>query len=168
MDISRRELLALAVGSAAAALVGCGKEDQPPAMQSTVPTESSPNPATRPVNSSLPSAVTAPSAASGEPVADAGLLGDYARDGVYAAFREQGFFIVRRDGKLRALSSICTHRACKITAQADDSFLCKCHKSAFDRDGRVTHGPAQRDLPYLAVDVDARQHVLVKLVQPGA
>jgi Rieske Fe-S protein len=93
----------------------------------------------------------------------AGPANNYAADGVYNNFRDQGFFVIRRDGKLFALSAICTHRNCKLTAGPDRSFYCKCHGSTFAPDGHVTKGPARRDLPVLATVTDANGQLLVKL-----
>jgi Rieske Fe-S protein len=102
-------------------------------------------------------------AGSAERTVNAGPSCNYARDGVYSNFREQGFFIIRRDGKLSALSAICTHRKCKLTAGPDRSFYCKCHGSAFDAAGHVTKGPARRDLPVLSTVTDENGRLLVKL-----
>src|SRR4051812_12063518 len=82
---------------------------------------------------------------------DAGPAGTYAADGVYEGFRGQGFFLVRQGGRLFALSSICTHRICKLDVEKDHSFHCPCHGSNFDPNGKVTEGPAVRDLPVYAV-----------------
>lgn len=95
------------------------------------------------------------------PVVDAGPLTDFPADQVYDQFREDGFFVIRRDRKVFAISSVCTHKGCKVRPQEDQSFFCKCHKSAFDPEGGVLKGPATRDLPRLAVRVDDRGHVLV-------
>src|SRR5882757_1891360 len=92
----------------------------------------------------------------------AGPASNYAADGVYSSFRDQGFFVVRRDGKLFALSAICTHRNCKLNAKPDRSFYCKCHGSTFAPDGHVTQGPARRDLPLFATTTDANGQLLVK------
>jgi Rieske Fe-S protein len=100
---------------------------------------------------------------SGQEVVDAGPLADYPDDDVYDKFREDGFFIIRRDRRITALSSVCTHKGCKVRVQDDLSFKCKCHGSTFDKDGHVTKGPAKRDLPRLAVATDPRNHLLVKL-----
>lgn len=96
-------------------------------------------------------------------VISAGPAGNYARDGVYSNFRDQGFFVIRRDGNLFALSAICTHRQCKLTAEPDRSFYCQCHGSTFDAAGHVTLGPARRDLPVLATVTDEHGQLLVKL-----
>jgi Rieske Fe-S protein len=101
------------------------------------------------------------SSAGTERVVNAGPVGDYARDGVYSAFRNQGFFIIRQGGELFVLSSICTHRRCKLDAKADHSFYCPCHGSTFNPDGHVTHGPAHRDLPVLPAVANANGQLLV-------
>lgn len=96
-------------------------------------------------------------------VVDAGPAGKYAADGVYSAYRDQGFFIVRRDGRLFALSSYCTHRKCKLNAEADHTFYCPCHGSTFDPGGKVTDGPATRDLPMLDTSGSPETRLLVKV-----
>ena len=104
--------------------------------------------------------------AGGERTVNAGLAGNYAADGVYAAFRNQGFFIVRRGEKLFALSSICTHRKCKLDVEADRSFYCPCHGSTFDSGGRVTHGPARRNLPMFTTSVSENGELMVAMSGP--
>ncbi len=47
-------------------------------------------------------------------------------------YRDFGFFVIRRGDQLLALSAICTHRKCKLYAEPDSSFYCKCHGSTFD------------------------------------
>ena len=92
---------------------------------------------------------------------DAGPAGNYAADGVYGNFRDQGFFVIRKGGKLFALSAICTHRKCKLIGKSDRSFYCKCHGSTFDPGGKVTLGPAKRNLPMLPVFVNEKGQLLV-------
>jgi len=100
-------------------------------------------------------------AALAERIVDAGPVGNYAKDGVYDKFRSQGFFVIRRDGKLFVLSAVCTHKKCKLTAEKDRSFYCDCHGSTFDPNGKVTEGPAKRDLPHLSTRVNEQGHMLV-------
>lgn len=94
---------------------------------------------------------------------DAGALNAYPDDDVYDKFREEGFFVIRRNKQVWALSSICTHKGCKVRVADDLSFYCKCHHSTFDKDGHVTKGPAKRDLPRLPVALDDREHVIVEV-----
>lgn len=104
-----------------------------------------------------------PPPARGPRTVNAGPAGNYAADGVYAAFSRRGFFIVRRGDKLFALSSICTHRRCYLNAEPDHSFHCPCHGSIFDPGGHVLHGPASRDLPALTTSVNETGDLLVTL-----
>ncbi|MEP6670751.1 MAG: Rieske 2Fe-2S domain-containing protein [Chthoniobacter sp.] len=94
-------------------------------------------------------------------VVDAGPASGYANEGVYAQYRALGFFLVRRGSQFTALSSLCTHRHCKLDAEADHTFYCPCHGSTFDPTGKVTEGPAKRPLPVFATSTDARGHLLV-------
>jgi Rieske Fe-S protein len=103
----------------------------------------------------------APAASGTGRTIDAGPGSNYPGAGPYANFHEQGFFLARKEGKLIAFSSYCTHRHCKLEAEADHSFYCPCHGSTFDPGGKVTAGPAVRDLPQLPLSIDARGHVLV-------
>lgn len=143
MELSRRQFVILT----AAAMTGCEREG----------------------GEALPSgSVSPPVTPASQPAAaavDAGPVADFASERVYDGFREQGFFVIRRDGQVFALSSVCTHKGCKVRAQPDQSFLCKCHGSKFTPDGKVLNGPATRDLPRLAVALDERQHVLVNPAQ---
>ena len=96
-----------------------------------------------------------------ERIVDAGPIGDYAKEGVHDRFSGLGFFVIRRNGKLLALSAVCTHKKCKLNAEKDSSFYCDCHGSTFDANGKVTEGPAKRDLPFLSTQVNDRGHLLV-------
>lgn len=94
---------------------------------------------------------------------NAGPASQFIDEGIYANFRDDGFFVIRADGKLFVLSSCCTHRRCTLTAQPGRCFLCPCHGSTFDFTGHVTTGPARRDLPVLPARVDADANLLVEI-----
>jgi len=96
---------------------------------------------------------------------NAGPASKYAGDGVYGAFRERGFFLVRQGEKLFAISSICTHRRCKLNVESNRSFYCPCHGSTFDPVGHVVTGPARRDLTVFDTAVNAEGQLIVSL--PG-
>jgi cytochrome b6-f complex iron-sulfur subunit len=95
---------------------------------------------------------------------NAGPASNYSADGVYDQFRNQGFFVIRNRGKLSAISAVCTHRACKLNVAADHSFHCKCHGSVFDATGKVTKGPATRNLPVLSASTDEKGELLVTVL----
>ena len=105
---------------------------------------------------------TASKTGGGERTVNAGSASHFTKDGVYS-FRDEGFFLIRQGGKLFALSAICTHRKCKLSAEADRTFYCKCHGSTFDPTGHVTEGPARRDLPVLPVTANAQGELLVEV-----
>lgn len=152
MSLNRRQFIS---GTALAVIAaGCDeKEKEQPSPQAAQPPSSGPS-ATRATN---------PASAAAEPIVEAGPASNYASDQVYDAFRDDGFFVIRREGKLFALSSICPHRGCKVRAQPDTSFTCKCHGSNFAPDGKVLNGPATRDLPRLKVATDRGGNLLIKL-----
>ena len=110
----------------------------------------------------LPRGGGAPGASPGRAV-NAGPASQYLADGVYARFRDRGFFIVRQGANLFALSAICTHRRCKLDAEPDQTFVCPCHGSTFAANGKVTTGPARRDLPAFSIATDKKGDLLVAL-----
>lgn len=91
---------------------------------------------------------------------DAGDVGGYAKDGVYDRFASQGFFIIRKDGRIAAQSSICTHKRGRLKP-TKDGFTCPLHHSAFALDGKVTRPPAKMDLVRFAVSTDENNHLIV-------
>jgi len=136
MSTTRREFVALSITAVAGTCVsGCVQTDQRAGGQRGDP-------------------------AVGSPV-DVGPASLYANDGVYSAFREKGFFLVRDQAQLLAISSVCTHRGCKVDPPKEGIFHCPCHGSKFDTNGHVVRGPATRDLPRLAISENADGHLLV-------
>jgi len=103
------------------------------------------------------------SVVSKEQIVNAGPAGNYSAEGVYSKFRDRGFFIVRKGEKLFALSAICTHKFCKLIAEPDQSFYCKCHGSTFDPNGKVTQGPAKRNLPTFPVFANQSGELIIKI-----
>jgi Rieske Fe-S protein len=53
-----------------------------------------------------------------------------------------------------AFSSKCTHWGCEVALPVDGAIKCKCHGSMFDTTGKVTHGPAKKNLPAFAATLD--------------
>ena len=53
------------------------------------------------------------------------------------------------------LDMACPHRGCQVgyTGEADRTFVCPCHRSAFDASGRVTKRPARENLAIPAYQI---------------
>jgi len=51
------------------------------------------------------------------------------------------------EGKVSAMSAVCTHMGCIVGWNKDEkTWDCPCHGSRFDKEGKVIHGPAVKDL----------------------
>ena len=56
--------------------------------------------------------------------------------------------IIRIDGKLYALSLICTHLGCIVSWHPEEKrLICPCHGGVYDLNGAVLGGPPPRPLP---------------------
>jgi Rieske Fe-S protein len=53
-----------------------------------------------------------------------------------------------------AYSSKCTHFGCEVPLPANNEIKCQCHGSMFDAAGKVTHGPASKDLAQFAATIE--------------
>lgn len=60
-------------------------------------------------------------------------------------FKEARVAIIREKDDVYALNLVCTHLGCTINV-TPTAFVCPCHGSSFDRQGRVLKGPANRQL----------------------
>lgn len=94
---------------------------------------------------------------------DIGKLKDFAEDGISEAFTKHDFFVIRHDGHLFAVSTVCPHKGNVLSRDPDDSsrLVCEGHGSAFDVSGKVMVGPASAGLVRLGISVNAEGHVLV-------
>jgi Rieske Fe-S protein len=146
MTLTRRQLMVIAAAIAA----GCNRSDDHRRAEHK---QGSGAPSSKP---------TDPTTRENEAF-DAGAIANFPPESVSDAFRSDGLFVIHRDKKLFALASTCTHKGCKVRLAPDQSFYCKCHGSTFDREGKVTKGPATRDLHRLSVAPDERNHVLVRM-----
>jgi cytochrome b6-f complex iron-sulfur subunit len=68
-------------------------------------------------------------------------------------FPEHRLWVFSDEGKLYAVSAICTHLGCTVSAQEGGGFSCPCHGSRFDPSGAVVGGPAPRPLVHLELFV---------------
>ncbi len=60
--------------------------------------------------------------------------------------KEENLFVIRKKTGFQAMSAKCTHLGCVVGREADGTYLCPCHGSAYDAKGLVTHGPAKKPL----------------------
>jgi cytochrome b6-f complex iron-sulfur subunit len=70
--------------------------------------------------------------------------------GTIKKLEDKRVHIFSDENGLHAITSVCTHLGC-LVALSDKGFQCPCHGSKYDRDGRVTAGPAPRNLPWLEI-----------------
>lgn len=88
---------------------------------------------------------------------DIGAISDFSRDGISDKFTSEGFFMVRRDGKLFAVTSTCSHMNEPLAVDSLDPSRIRCsgHDSVFDDEGRVLVGPASASLARLGISLGA-------------
>lgn len=91
-----------------------------------------------------------------------GLLNDLPQGG--RVMREHGIALQRQGDAVQAVSLTCTHLGCTIN-RTGGGFVCPCHGSRFDAEGRVQGGPATRDLEKFAVEITGNRRVIVDLGQ---
>jgi cytochrome b6-f complex iron-sulfur subunit len=83
------------------------------------------------------------------------------KDGVVVdRFKPDGFWIVRNEGIVYALSTTCTHLGCTPN-WLGDKFKCPCHGSGFKITGINFEGPAPRPLERWAIARDADGQLVV-------
>lgn len=101
--------------------------------------------------------------AEGKPPVDVGTAADYAADGVFDKFAaNNGFFLVRKDKQLYALSARCTHERKRLTvAPSRDSLFCAEHKSYFQLSGAVKSDKPKKPLPRFAIALNKDGRILV-------
>jgi Rieske Fe-S protein len=69
--------------------------------------------------------------------------------------------IAHHENGFQAHSLICPHLGCTLNL-VGDGFLCPCHGSGFDLEGRLRHGPADQPLRELSVEINDQGHLILK------
>jgi Rieske Fe-S protein len=65
------------------------------------------------------------------------------------------------EGKLVALTAVCTHLACTVRFEAEtETLFCPCHNGRFDLGGNVLSGPPPKPLETFAVTVSGSDIVV--------
>jgi cytochrome b6-f complex iron-sulfur subunit len=80
-----------------------------------------------------------------------------------------GFFLVRDNGRIFAVSSTCSHKACPLASKGTE-YACPCHGSRFTPAGKVLIGPATASLPRFGVSSNPAGNLVVdrtKVFQEG-
>lgn len=78
---------------------------------------------------------------------------------------EAGVFVKRDAQGVRVLSAVCTHLGCTVRREAE-GFVCPCHGSRYDAEGRVVDGPAPAALAFYRVEQNSRGDLVVDLGHP--
>jgi cytochrome b6-f complex iron-sulfur subunit len=67
---------------------------------------------------------------------------------------ERDFILFVDQGVPRAISRTCTHLGCRVNFLEDKQIIeCPCHRSRFTAEGKLISGPAKKDLPTFAVEI---------------
>lgn len=82
-------------------------------------------------------------------------------------FPEQRLWIFRDADGLYAMSAVCTHLGCIVSAE-DGGYFCPCHGSRFNAEGEPLSGPAPRPLKYLQLSVSPDGQLVVNRDQEVA
>ena len=88
-------------------------------------------------------------------------MADYPKDGSYDKLATSNKILIgRENGKLFAMSAICTHRS--GTVKLDNGVLiCPKHHSHFDDEGKPTSGPAKAALFRHGISLNSDGHIIV-------
>ncbi|XP_027340658.1 cytochrome b6-f complex iron-sulfur subunit, chloroplastic isoform X2 [Abrus precatorius] len=78
------------------------------------------------------------------------------------------YLVVEKDRTLAtyAINAVCTHLGCVVPwNQAENKFICPCHGSQYNDQGRVVRGPAPLSLALAHCDIDDGKVVFVPWVE---
>ena len=84
----------------------------------------------------------------------------YPRDSLVYVAEARAYVGHDGDG-LYALDAVCPHLGCLVEPHEDGGFMCPCHDSLFDEEGRPLNGPATRPLQHLHLWFDQEQGQLL-------
>jgi len=88
-------------------------------------------------------------------------IGDYPELGSVGGQVQIGKVYITRTGESQflALSMICTHKKCEVEATGS-GFECPCHGSTYSSTGKVTNGPATKNLRSFKTTYNAEANTL--------
>ena len=71
-----------------------------------------------------------------------------------------GFFLVRDAGRIMAVTSTCSHKACPLSPKFTE-YVCPCHGSRFTPVGKVLVGPATTSLVHFGISLTPKGTLFV-------
>ncbi|MCF8067121.1 MAG: ubiquinol-cytochrome c reductase iron-sulfur subunit [Desulfobacterales bacterium] len=84
-------------------------------------------------------------------------------------FEDDQVYVFSDQDGIFAISAVCTHLGC-IVSKDDNGFVCPCHGSRYNLEGKLEKGPAPKDLPWYSVSRLPNGQLIVdkkKSVKPG-
>ena len=79
--------------------------------------------------------------------------------GGYAIVSNRVIAIRTSNSKFISLNLTCTHKHCEVEYDGE-SFTCPCHGSEYNKYGKVTHGPAEKNLRSYKTEYNADDNTL--------
>ena len=73
--------------------------------------------------------------------------------------------VFRELNEISVMGADCTHQSCMLKAfeREESGYVCVCHGSRFDAEGKVLTGPADRDLPRYRARLNSSGILMVNL-----
>jgi cytochrome b6-f complex iron-sulfur subunit len=90
---------------------------------------------------------------------DVGLSGNYPV-GSHTVLQAIPAILIHADDGFHALSLTCPHLGCTVEAKPDE-FICPCHGSRYDKNGKLLEGPATKGLSPLRVEVTQNGKLII-------
>lgn len=74
--------------------------------------------------------------------------------GVVGILNNKNTILIKKEGKLYALSAVCTHLGCSVKWDNEQNLIkCPCHGAKFDLNGRILSGPPPKPLELIKIEV---------------
>ncbi|HDR67877.1 MAG TPA: ubiquinol-cytochrome c reductase iron-sulfur subunit [Bacteroidaceae bacterium] len=85
--------------------------------------------------------------------------------GTFTLIKDHNLFVYRDHEGVRALSAVCTHLGC-ILEKGTEGFVCPCHGTTYDDEGKVLSGPAPRNLVWYKVSRSQDGKLVIHMNHP--